>query len=80
MILSGESGGLVNAIGAYKGPIVPSLGAVTFNPTNSSDSIGIGTSVFTAGSPNSGFQLIPEPSAALLGALGALGLLRRRRA
>jgi MYXO-CTERM domain-containing protein len=25
------------------------------------------------------FQLVPEPSAALLGALGALGLLRRRR-
>jgi hypothetical protein len=25
------------------------------------------------------FQIIPEPSAALLGAIGALGLLRRRR-
>ena len=25
------------------------------------------------------FQVVPEPSTALLGALGALGLLRRRR-
>jgi hypothetical protein len=35
----------------------------------------------SGGQPISGFQLaaVPEPSAALLGALGALGLLRRRR-
>lgn len=32
------------------------------------------------GTATAGFQVIPEPSAALLGALGALGLLRRRRA
>lgn len=42
------------------------------------------TSVFTGADTlktmNFSFQGIPEPSAALLGAVGALGLLRRRRA
>lgn len=32
---------------------------------------------FTTATPS--FQIVPEPSAALLGAVGALGLLRRRR-
>ncbi|MBJ7284451.1 MAG: PEP-CTERM sorting domain-containing protein, partial [Akkermansiaceae bacterium] len=40
--------------------------------------LGVGTSVGSAVG-TSGFQLVPEPSAALLGALGSLGLLRRRR-
>ena len=40
--------------------------------------LGVGTSTYSA-TGTSGFQLVPEPSAALLGALGALGLLRRRR-
>jgi hypothetical protein len=31
------------------------------------------------GTANAAFSIIPEPSAALLGAIGALGLLRRRR-
>ena len=39
------------------------------------------TSVFTGSETlkPQGFTVVPEPSAALLGALGALGLLRRRR-
>lgn len=66
-------------VGAFQGPNVPSLGAVTLNSGTMSDLKG--TSVYSA-TGTSGFQLvnaIPEPSAALLGALGALGLLRRRR-
>jgi MYXO-CTERM domain-containing protein len=47
----------------------------------------IGSTGFFSGSGTAGtaavksaaFQVVPEPSAALLGALGALGLLRRRR-
>lgn len=74
----------VTGLGFYAGPNVPAAGAVTFNPTTSTDTVGLGTSVFAAGSPPSGFQLasvtvVPEPSMALLGALGALGLIRRRR-
>lgn len=75
--------------GAYKGIVVPSLGSVVINSASLSD-IGVGTSVFTGtagvssgANTASGIQLayaaIPEPSAVLLGALGALGLLRRRR-
>lgn len=73
--------------GAFQGPAVPSLGAVTLNSASMTEDL-IGTSTFagTAGTTSgpqtaSGFQLasVPEPSAALLGAIGALGLLRRRR-
>ena len=68
--------------GLYQGADVPSLGTVTLTPSVTSDLIG--TSVLAAASGAnvvSGYQLafVPEPSAALLGALGALGLLRRRR-
>ncbi len=68
--------------GGYKGNTVPSLGSVVINSGALTD-LGQGTSVYSA-TGTSGFQLasaapIPEPSAALLGALGALGLLRRRR-
>ena len=49
------------------------VGTATTYTTNLS-AIGGPASVTT-----NGIQLIPEPSAALLGALGALGLLRRRR-
>jgi hypothetical protein len=85
LFLVAEAGGFITGIGAYTGANVPSTGAVTFNPTNAGDSLLVGTSVLAAaagGQPISGFQLasaVPEPSAALLGALGALGLLRRRR-
>ncbi|MBU6171831.1 MAG: hypothetical protein KGQ87_10140 [Verrucomicrobia bacterium] len=79
LFLVSEASGYVTGIGAYTGPAVPSLGAVTYNPTNAGDTLAVGTSVKSG---SSGFQLaaaVPEPSAALLGALGALGLLRRRR-
>ncbi|MCP5543557.1 MAG: hypothetical protein H7A49_06580 [Akkermansiaceae bacterium] len=73
--------------GLFQGPNVPSLGAVTLNSATMTEDL-IGTSTFsgiagTTSGPDtaSGFQLafVPEPSAALLGAFGALGLLRRRR-
>ena len=90
LFLVAESGGFITGIGAYTGSNAPASGAVTFNSAGSGDSLGIGTSVFAAATgspvqPASGFQLksavaaIPEPSTALLGAIGALGLLRRRR-
>jgi hypothetical protein len=60
---------------------------ITINPGNSVALFGSEiANVFTTNtdaSQTAGWQmapLIPEPSAALLGALGALGLLRRRRA
>jgi hypothetical protein len=60
---------------------VPSLGTVSITSATMGDLIG--TSVYQAnaagGTNSSGFQLIPEPSVALLGALGVLGLVRRRR-
>ena len=65
--------------GAYKGVQVPALGTLSINSGSLTD-MGVGTSVYSA-TGTAGFQLayVPEPSAALLGALGALGLLRRRR-
>ena len=91
LFLVAESGGFITGIGAYTGANVPTSGSVTFNPGFAGDGLLVGTSVFAAAvvgppaQPVSGFQLapavapVPEPSAALLGALGALGLLRRRR-
>jgi hypothetical protein len=88
MFLVAESGGFVQALGAFTGVNVTSPGTVTFNSSFAGDSLGVGTSVFaaaTAGPPAtvaSGFQLvsaIPETSTSLLGAIGALALLRRRR-
>ncbi len=89
LFLVAESGGFITGIGAYNGSNVPTSGSVTFNPTFATDGEGVGTSVFSAAivgppaQPISGFQLaavaVPEPSAAFLGAIGALGLLRRRR-
>lgn len=63
--------------GLYQGPNVPSVGSVTLNSATMTEDL-IGTSTYTA-TGTSGFQLVPEPSAALLGAIGALALLRRRR-
>jgi hypothetical protein len=61
--------------------------SITINPGNSTTLLGKEVAnVWTTSSDattNAGWQmatLVPEPSAALLGALGALGLLRRRRA
>jgi hypothetical protein len=87
--LVAEAGGFVTAIGAYTGNNVPTTGALTYNPATVGDTIGIGTSVLAPASGSgptltnaSGFQLaaaIPETSTSLLGAIGALALLRRRR-
>lgn len=58
------------------GPMVlpPDGAAVNFGAATTGDAAGsLSPAAFTA------VNLIPEPSAALLGALGALGLLRRRR-
>ena len=69
-----------SSYGLYQGATVPSVGALTFNPATTSDLIG--TSVFSP-TGTSGFQLafsaVPETSTALLGSMGALVLLRRRR-
>ena len=67
--------------GAFKGIVVPALGSVVMNSGSLTD-LGVGTSTYSA-TGTSGFQIgplesCPEPSAALLTALGALGLLRRR--
>jgi hypothetical protein len=70
------------SFGAYKGIVVPALGAITINPATLTDELGYGTSVATdVSGTNSGYQLftVPEPSVAILGALGLLGLVRRRR-
>ena len=69
-------------VGVYQGQSTPGVGAITFNPSLITEDL-VGTSTPTVvGATNSGFQLvtgIPEPSITLLGALGVLGLLRRRR-
>jgi hypothetical protein len=55
----------------------PATGTVIIGSIGSFDdaanSLGVGAGVYST------LELVPEPSAALLGALGALGLLRRRR-
>jgi hypothetical protein len=88
MFLVAEAAGFITGIGAYTGPAIPGApGVLTFNTGNANDSLGVGTSTLIAagaggGGPVSGFQLaaaVPEPSTALLGAFGALALLRRRR-
>lgn len=65
--------------GGYKGITVPAVGGISMTSATLTN-IGAGTSEDSA-TGTSGLQLksIPEPSAALLGAIGALGLLRRRR-
>lgn len=92
LFLVAEAGGFITGIGAYTGPNVPTSGSVTFTVTSAGDTLGVGTSVLAPATTQgvgvpftqviSGYQLaaaVPEPSAALLGAIGALGLLRRRR-
>jgi MYXO-CTERM domain-containing protein len=68
--------------GIFQGANVPAAGAVTMTPTSIIEDLKGTTNVSTVGATKTGWQLVtavPEPTAALLGALGALGLLRRRR-
>ena len=72
--------------GLYQAADVPSLGTVSVTSASTTDWVGTSAFAGTAGVASgpttaTGFQLasVPEPSAALLGAIGALGLLRRRR-
>ncbi len=77
---------LLTGVGSYLADsAIPNSVAVSFDKTN------IANATFALGSYNSNgvnpatggtvvLNAIPEPSAALLGAIGALGLLRRRRA
>ena len=68
--------------GVFQTPSVPGVGALTASPATIIEDL-VGTSTLTAISgTNSGWQLVnavPEPSVALLGALGIFGLVRRRR-
>jgi len=59
------------------GMVVPSDGATVFMGANTFAGGDLGGSMTNAAF--TAVNLVPEPSAALLGALGALGLLRRRR-
>jgi hypothetical protein len=56
---------------------------IAINPGNSTAILGTEiTNVYTTNTDattTAGWQMVPEPSTALLGAIGALGLLRRRR-
>ncbi len=68
--------------GLYKSNAdVPALGTVTITSATMGNLIGTSEYVANAagGTSSSGFQLVPEPSVALLGALGVFGLIRRRR-
>lgn len=64
---------------AFPADVSNPLGSATVNLHNSTP----GTVVFVAGNnatySNNTVNFVPEPSAALLGALGVVGLLRRRR-
>lgn len=78
--LSGTKGGILSAANWQ----LPAAGNLTdfdapflgVDPSRSASSSYVGTSGTPTGT---GIAFVPEPSAALLGALGALGLLRRRR-
>jgi hypothetical protein len=75
-VVGSQVGGINNSLPADGGldpMVVPADGAGVFQGAANADGGGtLANSRFTA-------VLIPEPSTALLGALGALGLLRRRR-
>jgi hypothetical protein len=62
---------------------IPTATTVSFLASNTTVLLGFDLAdvrtTNTDSSITAGFQMVPEPSAALLGAVGALGLLRRRR-
>lgn len=61
------------------GMVVPADGATIFMGANTDGDGGLGGSLTNSAFTAVNVTAIPEPSAALLGAIGALGLLRRRR-
>lgn len=69
-------------VGAFQNIDAPSVGTIVMNPASMTEDL-VGTSTLTnVSGTNSGFALVtvvPEPSIALLGALGVFGLIRRRR-
>jgi hypothetical protein len=65
----------VSFTGSYSGSLVDDGFGVWSATTNSGDE----SWVFTQSTGNLALTVIPEPSSALLGALGAMLLLRRRR-
>jgi|GEM_PF-1982297 len=74
-ILSSESGDFtdINLAGSYSGPL-------TFDGSDVWNRVdGVNTWNFTQSTGDLVLTVVPEPSTALLGALGALALLRRRR-
>ncbi|QTN31446.1 autotransporter-associated beta strand repeat-containing protein [Akkermansiaceae bacterium] len=64
----------VNLTGSYTGTLTNNLGVWTTTTNSANESW-----TFTQSTGDLSLVVIPEPSAALLGALGALALLRRRR-
>ena len=76
LFLVAETGGQVDGIGAFQGGDVVALGSIIYSPA--------GTTAALGSNGGGGFALaevnaVPEPTVALLGALGVLGMLRRRR-
>jgi hypothetical protein len=62
---------------------IPTATSISFLASNTTTLLGFDVAdvrtTNTDSSVTAGFSMVPEPSSALLGAIGALGLLRRRR-
>lgn len=74
IFLVAETGSNVDGIGAYQGGDVVALGSIIYSPAGTTAALGS-----TTGDAFNLAAAVPEPSIALLGAFGVLGLLRRRR-
>jgi autotransporter-associated beta strand protein len=65
--------------GFAQGATVSNYGGFSWQISYTANNTGVGTGTFTGGNDIALIAVIPEPSVALLGALGALLLFRRRR-
>jgi fibronectin-binding autotransporter adhesin len=65
--------------GLAQGTTVTSYGGFDWQISYTANNTGVGTGTFTGGNDIALMAVIPEPGTALLGALGVLLLLRRRR-